>query len=194
MLDHRGSSALDGLPRTQRRDASAWGKGVVVTDESFVERLRLEPLAGLRALRQTLREEERQVSYWRRLVQGRLDLAQAALAGDQPSVEKLTATASGQRSDSARNGAPRRSPSFARFVSGIPDRRLASLAAAWDTPIPWDDPRRLRRVEGTLVEIEAELSRRRRDLHERIDACTAELVNRYRRDPEELKRLGPTPR
>lgn len=169
-------------------------EGVVVTDGSFVERLRLEPLAGLRALRKALREEERQVSYWRRLVQGRLDLARAALAGDQPSVEKLTATASGQRPDSRRNGAPRRSPAFAQFVSGIQDRRLASLAAAWDTPIPWDDPGHLRQVEATLAEIEAELSTRRRDLHQRIDACTAELVDRYRSDPEELKRLGPAPR
>ena len=165
-----------------------------MTDGSFVERLRLEPLAGLRALRKALREEERHVSYWRRLVQGRLDLAQAALAGDQPSVEKLTATASGQRPDPRRHGAPRRSPSFAKFVSGIQDRRLASLADTWDTPIPWDDPRRLRAVEASLAEIESELSRRRRDLHERIDACTTELVDRYRRDPDELRRLGPSPR
>jgi RsiG-like len=164
-----------------------------VGDESFEERLRLEPLAGLRALRKALREEERQVSYWRRLVQGRLDLAQAAVAGDQPSVEKLTATASGWRSD-VRRATPRRSPSFAKFVNGIQDRRLASLAEAWDTPIPWDDPERLREIEGRLVETEAELSRRRRHLHGRIDACTRELVDRYRSDPEQLRRLGPTTR
>jgi hypothetical protein len=173
---------------------SAWRKGVVVTDQRFVERLRLEPLAGLRALREALREEERQVSYWRRLVQGRLDLAQAALAGDQASVEKLTATASGQRPDPRRAGAPRRSPSFAKFAGGIQDRRLAALAAAWDTPIPWDDRERLRQVAASLAQIESELSRRRRELHQRIDACTTELVDRYRRDPEELRRLGPSPR
>ena len=89
-------------------------------------------------------------------------------------------------------GAPRRSPSFVKFVNGIQDRRLASLAAAWDTPIPWDDRRRLREVEATLAEIEAELSRLRRHLHERIDACTTQLVDRYRRNPDELKRLGPS--
>jgi hypothetical protein len=165
-----------------------------VGDDNFEERLRLEPLAGLRALRQSLREEERQVSYWRRLVQGRLDLAQAAVAGDQPSVEKLTATASGQRSDVRRRATPRRSPSFARFAGGIQDRRMASLAETWDMPIPWDDPERLREIEGTLVQIEAELSRRRRELHARIDACTRELVDRYRSDPAQLRRLGPTTR
>jgi hypothetical protein len=165
-----------------------------VGDESFEGRLRLEPLAGLRALRQALREEERQVSYVRRLVQGRLDLTQAAVAGDRPTVEKLTAAAAGRRANGHRATAPRRSPSFAKFVSGIQDRRLAGLAAAWDTPIPWDDPERLRQIEGSLLEVEAELSRRRRDLHERIDACTRELVDRYRTDPEQLRRLGPSPR
>lgn len=159
-----------------------------MTEESFAERLRLEPLAGLRALREALRQEERQVSYWRRLVQGRLDLARAALGGDQPSASRLSATTVRERS----NG--RRSPAFPRFADGAMDRRLADLAGLWDTPIPWDDPEQLRQVERNLVTIEAELSRYRRELHERIDACTAELVGRYRRDPGELRSLGPSSR
>jgi hypothetical protein len=159
-----------------------------VTEESFAERLRLEPLAGLRALRKALREEERQVSYWRRLVQGRLDLTRAALAGDQPSASRLSTTTLRERS----NG--RRSPAFGRFADGAMDRRLADLAGLWDRPIPWDDREQLRQVERNLATIEAELSRYRRDLHERIDACTAELVGRYRRDPGELRSLGPSSR
>ena len=161
-------------------------------EESFAERLRLEPLASLRALREVLREEERQVSYWRRLVQGRLDLARAALAGNQPSAEKLAATASGRRPDPRRAGDGRRSPSFAKFADGTRNRKLASLAVVWDIPIPWDDPQCLGEIERTLIEIEAELSSYRRDLHERIDACTAELVGRYRSDPDELRSLGPS--
>jgi len=169
---------------------------VVVTEESFAERLRLEPLAGLRALRKALREEERQVSYWRRLVQGRLDVARAVLAGDRPSAEKLAAAASGSRPESREgtSGSSRRSPAVARLADGTRDRRLASLAAVWDKPIPWDDPVPLAEVERTLAEIEADLSRYRRDLHERVDACTAELVGRYRSDPRELKSLGPSAR
>lgn len=132
------------------------------------------------------------MSYWRRLVQGRLDLARAALAGDEPSVERLAAAEHSGALD--RNGASLRSPSFAVFVNGIQDRKLASLAATWDTPIPWDDPERLREAERELVQVEAELSRRRRELHQRIDACTAELVERYRSDPGALRRLGPSSR
>jgi hypothetical protein len=161
-----------------------------VIEESFAERLRLEPLAGLRAVRKALREEERQVSYWRRLVQGRLDLVRAALAGDQPSASRLSASATVRRE----RADERRSPAFTRPADGGMDRRLAALAGLWETPIPWDDSERLRQVERQLVTIEAELSSYRRDLHERIDACTAELVGRYRRDPGELKRLGPPAR
>jgi hypothetical protein len=65
--------------------------------------------------------------------------------------------------------------------------RLEPLAALRD----WDDPDQLRQVERTLVTTEADLSGYRHDLHERIDACTAELVGRYRSDPEQLRSLGP---
>jgi hypothetical protein len=68
--------------------------------------------------------------------------------------------------------------------------RLEPLAALRD----WDDPDQLRQVERTLVTMEADLSGYRHDLHERIDACTAELVGRYRSDPEQLRSLGPPSR
>jgi RsiG-like len=164
-----------------------------VTDEEHRSEPAPEPLGELRARRKALREEERQVSYWRRLVQGRLDLARAALAGDEPSVERLAAAEPRGR-PSRNGGAAHRSPSFARFVDGIQDRGLSGLAATWDTPIPWEDHERLREVERSLVQVEAELSRHRRELHQRIDACTAELVERYRTDPGALRRLGPSSR
>jgi hypothetical protein len=65
------------------------------------------PLDDLRTLRESLREEEQRVSYWRQLVQGRLDLVRTAY---------------------------------------------------------------------------------RRALHERIDACTAQLVDHYQRDPAQIVR------
>jgi hypothetical protein len=157
-------------------------------DEQFARRLRLEPLAALRAMRKVLREEERDVSYWRRLVQGRIDLARAALAGDQPSVSRLASRITAQE-----RAEGRRPPSFARFADGA-NHHLARLTDLWDSPIPWDDPEQLREVERTLVTMEADLSSYRHDLHERIDACTAELVGRYRSDPEQLKSLGPPSR
>src|SRR6266542_4829903 len=100
MLVHEGLQRACPFADNEKEKCVGLAEGGVVTDESLVERLRLEPLAGLRALRKALREEERQVSYWRRLVQGRLDVARAVLAGDRPSAEKLAAAASGSRPES----------------------------------------------------------------------------------------------
>ena len=109
------------------------------------------PLDDLRTLRESLREEEQRVSYWRQLVQGRLDLVRTALDGGHPSP-------------------------------------LAGLEGLWDAPIAWDDPPALHRLERGLVEAEVKLSAYRRALHERIDACTAQLVDHYQRDPAQIVR------
>ena len=51
------------------------------------------PLDDLRTLRESLREEEQRVSYWRQLVQGRLDLVRTALEGGHPSADDLASLA-----------------------------------------------------------------------------------------------------
>ena len=61
-------------------------------------------LDDLRTLRESLREEEQQVSYWRQLVQGRLDLVRTALEGGHPSVDDLASLAAAR----SRGGARRR--------------------------------------------------------------------------------------
>ena len=43
-------------------------------------------LDGLRAYRRVLSAEEGRVSYWRRIIQARLDIVRAAEAGDRKSV------------------------------------------------------------------------------------------------------------
>ena len=116
------------------------------------------PLEDLRTLRESLREEEQRVSYWRQLVQGRLDLVRTALeGGHQPGPGGLV------------------SP-------------LAGLEDLWDAPIAWDDPPALHRLERGPVEAEVKLSAYRRALHERIDGCTAQLVDHYQRDPAQIVR------
>jgi uncharacterized protein (DUF1810 family) len=112
------------------------------------------PLDDLRTLRESLREEEQRVSYWRQLVQGRLDLVRTALDGGHPCADDLASLAAAR----PRDGARRRSPA------------ATSLA-----------------LEG-LVEAEVKLSAYRRALHERIDACTAQLVDHYQRDPAQIVR------
>lgn len=191
-----------------------------MTEDAFSGRLHREPLAGLRALREALREEERQVSYWRRLVQGRLDLARTALAGGEPTAEFLAIAAATREPGESH---ARRSPAFpgslhtdppgtalppgwsegltseapgtARGNPGQPSDRppvdSLDLGRLWETPMPWNDRERLTAVADALAEAEAALSLYRRSLHQRIDACTAELVGRYQRDPGQLDRIVP---
>ena len=120
------------------------------------------PLDDLRTLRESLREEEQRVSYWRQLVQGRLALVRTALEGGHPSADDLA-------------------------LKGLVSP-LAGLEDLWDAPIAWDDPPAPHRLERGLVEAEVKLSAYRRALHERIDACTAQLVDHYQRDPAQIVR------
>jgi hypothetical protein len=140
------------------------------------------PLDDLRTLRESLREEEQRVSYWRQLVQGRLDLVRTALDGGHPSADDLARLAAAR----PREGARRRSPAATRLALVGLVSPLAGLEELWDAPIAWDDPPALRRVERGLVEVEAKLSAYRRALHERIDDSTAQLVDHYQRDPAQI--------
>jgi len=161
--------------------------GGAVIEGDAVDGKRREPLADLRALRESLREEEQRVSYWRQLVQGRLDLLRGALEGGHPSVDDLANLAA----ERGRTGARRRSPAATRLALEGLVSPLAGLERLWDAPIAWDDPGALRRLERGLVEAEVKLSAYRRALHERIDDCTARLVDHYQRDPAQLAAIVP---
>jgi hypothetical protein len=141
------------------------------------------PLDDLRTLRESLREEEQRVSYWRQLVQGRLDLVRTALEGGHPSADDLASLAAARS-----GGTRRRSPAATSLALEGLVSPLAGLEDLWDAPIAWDDPPALHRLERGLVEAEVKLSAYRRALHERIDACTAQLVDHYQRDPAQIVR------
>ena len=145
-------------------------------------------LDDLRALRESLRSEEQRVSYWRQLVQGRLDLVRGALAQGRPRADELARLAASR----GRARGRRRSPSATRLsLESLVSSPLAGMEQLWATPIAWDDPEGLARLDRSLVEAEVKLSAYRRALHERIDACTARLVDHYQRDPARLVDLSP---
>jgi anti-sigma-K factor RsiG len=127
-------------------------------------------------LRDSLKAEERRVSYWRRLVQGRLDLVRTGLGGREPTLDAL-----------ARPGTTAVRPILASPPAGLgllereSRTALSAVEDLWERPVPWQDSGSLAELEHRLVEIEGELSRYRRLLHERIDACTDELIADYQR-------------
>ncbi|AEW94901.1 MULTISPECIES: RsiG family protein [Streptomycetaceae] len=156
-------------------------------------------LPRLRTLRRDAQQEEADLSYLRRLLQGRVDILRAELARrtDPPAgrpappprrpvvlpaalplldrlPEILTDDPSAVR-QSARHvtlGTPR-GAEYRRLADRIlDDVGLSDLSARTDTE--------LRAGLARMEALEQDISRRRRGLQETVDGCSAEITRRYR--------------
>lgn len=130
-------------------------------------------LDDLRAYRTALTREEAQVSYWRRILQARLDLVRAGSAIDRDNLRPVLTDA---RVLSGRQALVEIVP-----VDDIPP--LPRLAELWDRRIDDDDAAGQAVLERDLGEAEAQLSEYRSALHRRIGLATGELIARYRERP-----------
>lgn len=133
-------------------------------------------LDGLRAYRQALTAEETRVSYWRRLLQARLDVVRVVEAGATPSGDNLRGVLSEERVGNGRRALLTVIP-----VADIPP--LPDLAALWSRePVPGADALN-KKLAHDLSKAEAQLSAYRTALHKRLAAATGELIARYREEP-----------
>jgi hypothetical protein len=134
-------------------------------------------LEGLRVYRQTLSTEEGRVSYWRRIIQARLDLVRVADSSSLASVDNLRGVFTEARVDSGR--------SALMTVLGTDDiPPLPDLGELWARePKAADEPYN-RLLAHDLMKAEAQLSAYRTALHKRLSAATGELIARYRERPE----------
>ena len=134
------------------------------------------PLDGLRTYRLALTKEEGRVSYWRRIIQARLDLVRAAEVGTIGTGERLRDVFTDARVDSGRRALLTVIP-----VEDIPP--LPDLAELWTRePTPGADADNAALAED-LARAEAQLSTYRTALHRRLAAATGELIARYREEP-----------
>lgn len=145
-------------------------------------------LPELRALRRDAQRDEADLSYVRRLVQGRVDILRAELARRSdpgapgtPVVDRLV----GDRLFLA--DAPSRRGSSARHVTlstphGEEYRRLASemLDEVGLSDLEARTDEELRSAMGRLLGYEEHVSHRRRLLQRTADDCSAEIARRYR--------------
>jgi hypothetical protein len=145
-------------------------------------------LPELRALRRDAQRDEADLSYVRRLVQGRVDILRAELArrsdpgaSGTPVVDRLV----GDRLFLA--DAPSRRGSSARHVTlstphGEEYRRLASemLDEVGLSDLAARTDEELRSAMGRLLGYEEHVSHRRRLLQRTADDCSAEIARRYR--------------
>jgi hypothetical protein len=131
-------------------------------------------LAELRAMRFGLNDEESKVSYWRRVIQARIDLLGAReRPGDHG--EGLSRVLADARSSHRRLAALK-----VESVDSLPP--LPDLADLWSRMIP-QDPLDREELASQLRDAELRLSEYRHELHLRIDKVTGELIARYREDP-----------
>lgn len=130
-------------------------------------------LDELRTYRTTLSQEESRVSYWRRILQARLDLLRAGTEADSSALRPVLTD--------ARVGAGRRALVEIMPFDDVPP--LPDLAGLWDRLVDPTDAEAVAALDADLAEAEQQLSEYRSALHQRIGAATGELIARYRDEP-----------
>lgn len=143
------------------------------------------PLAGLRQYRRALTQEESRVSYWRRILQARLDMVRAAET-TRPSVDTLRPVLTEERVARGRQALIEIVP-----IEDIPP--LPNLEDLWERDVVPGDDAHNAALERDLSRAEAQLSAYRAALHRRLGLATGELIARYREDPAQCLTALPLP-
>ena len=155
-----------------------------VLAQDFLEGLPGLPLAEVRELRGEAEQEEVDLSYLRRMIQGRLDILRAELnrrdgTGSGDLVEGLAAILADEPRAPARGLGrhttvePSRADSHRRYVEAlVADVGLSDVSAR--------STDELAHAMRTLSEEEQGLSGKRRQVQKVMDACSAEITRRYR--------------
>jgi hypothetical protein len=129
-------------------------------------------LDALREYRRELVAEETRISYWRRILQARLDMV--IDSDDHQALSRLRGVLHEHGECSQR---------LALLAVVHPDDAppLPDLTVLWETTSSADG--KASPLVTRLAAAEQELSSYRRSLHERLDAATGELIARYRDEP-----------
>jgi hypothetical protein len=170
-----------------------------VLAEDYLDGLTSLPLEEVRSLRDEAEQEEVDLSYLRRLLQGRLDILRAERArraGSGPEGASLVDALPEILADDAHPSAPRgmgrhtavepsRADAHRRYVETlVADTDLSNPSAHSDTDLD--------RVLDVLEREERQVSEKRREVQHVMDACTAEITRRYRDGEADVSDLLPT--
>ncbi|MFM9368028.1 ABC transporter substrate-binding protein [Streptomyces sp. Da 82-17] len=177
-------TARGACPGTPRPPAQRTGDRLPELPEHDLALLRLPEV---RALRRTSQQDEADLSYVRRLLQGRIDILRAELARRHDPAAPAPDPDMVARLSEILTDTPSRHRSSARHVTvGTPHgEEYRSLAAEMlgevelsDLDARTDDE--LHAAMGRLVRYEQQVSHRRQLLQRTADDCSAEIARRYR--------------
>ena len=133
-------------------------------------------LPALRSYRLALTSEEGRVSYWRRLIQARMDLLELSGQPDPVRLERL-----GQALSETRVGLGRQALIEVHPVDDVPP--LPDLNQLWAREADPGDEESQAAMRRDLAFAELQLSAYRAALHRRLTRATGELIARYREEP-----------
>ena len=165
-----------------------------VLAEDYLTGLNSAPLEDVRSLRDEAEQEEVDLSYIRRLIQGRMDIVRAELkrrdghGSSGTLVEGLAQTLADEPRAPARglgrhtSVEPSRVDSHRRYVEAlVADVDLSDTAARTSG--------QLAHAMRVLAEEEQVLSGKRREVQTVMDACSAEMTRRYRDGEADVAQL-----
>lgn len=138
-------------------------------------------MRALRTYRDALNEEERKVSYWRRIMQARLDIVVAGVDADRGRASsRLGEVLADEKVQRGRQVLLSLAPPDP-MEQDIP--HLPQLQALWNRP--WDpaDGAANDQLVTELRSAERALSDYRNAVHRRIATATDEMIARYKEDP-----------
>jgi hypothetical protein len=166
-----------------------------VLDDAFVADVGGLSLEDLRERRRDAEQEETDLSYMRRLLQGRLDILRAELARRDGEETDLVQALPRILADES-TGGPR---GLGRHIAAVPSRadahrrHVEALVADVDLSNPAShDDASLRRVLEVLEVEEHKVSEARRQVQRVMDVLTAEVTRRYREGDADPRDLLPT--
>ena len=156
--------------------------------DDYLDGLEARPVNELRNLRSECQAVETQLSYLRRLVQGRHDIVSGEIdrrsrGGDRYDVSDLVDRLPEILSDRIHAPGPGRLPPSMEpgELTGALADRLTEITDRVPIESPGDaDDEALAAVATDLSELEHEVSGLRRQLFDRIDTIQAEITRRYR--------------
>ena len=160
-----------------------------IFDPSYVDNLTTVPVEELRKKKAECEALEAEVSYARRLIQGKLDIlrygAERMAAGDAVGIAEMVGDLPGILSDGT-GGSARLSRILAPASADNQRREMDRLASDADLArLEQLTAQEMDEIVARLAEAEKETSQKRRRVQHVMDQLTAELIRRYREGQED---------
>lgn len=167
-----------------------------VLAEDFLTEIKDRSLEDLRAMRLDAEQEEADLSYIRRLIQGRIDIVRAELSRRESGstgsiIDDLPRILAEEPRPSAR-GLGRHAPVEPSRVDEHQRQVEALVADVGISDVTARTPEELRAAQARLEVEEDKVSTDRRLVQQAMDGCAAELTRRYREGDADIEALLPS--